>query len=70
MDLSNLKNMNVSDLISSLKGSELLKDKKFLIKFGIGFGAILIFLIGYYFFVSPIINDQKQKIELMNENKF
>ncbi len=69
MDLSNLKNMNVSDLISSLKGSELLKDKKFLIKFGIGFGAILIFLIGYYFFVSPIINDQKQKIELMNENK-
>ena len=27
MDLSNLKNMNVSDLISSLKGSELLKDK-------------------------------------------
>ena len=69
MDLSNLKNMNVSDLISSLKGSELLKDKKFLIKFGIGFGAILIFLIGYYFFVNPIINDQKQKIELMNENK-
>ena len=69
MDLSNLKNMNVSDLISSLKGSELLKDKKFLIKFGIGFGAILIFLIGYYFFVSPIINDQKRKIELMNENK-
>ena len=69
MDLSNLKNMNVSDLISSLKGSELLKDKKFLIKFGIGFGAILIFLIGYYFFVSPTINDQKQKIELMNENK-
>ena len=69
MDLSNLKNMNVSDLISSLKSSELLKDKKFLIKFGIGFGAILIFLIGYYFFVSPIINDQKRKIELMNENK-
>ena len=43
MDLSNLKNMNVSDLVSSLKGSELLKDKKFLIKFGIGFFAILIF---------------------------
>ena len=69
MDLSNLKNMNVSDLVSSLKGSELLKDKKFLIKFGIGFGAIFIFLIGYYFFVSPIIKDQKQKISLMNENK-
>ena len=62
MDLSNLKNMNVSDLMSSLKGSELLKDKKFLINFGVGFGAILFFLIGYYFFVSPTLKDQKEKI--------
>ena len=69
MDLSNLKNMNVSDLVSSIKGSELLRDKKFLIKFGIASVAILIFLIGYYFFVSPIIKDQKQRILLMNENK-
>ena len=69
MDLSNLKNMNVSDLVSSLRGSELLKDKKFLIKFGIGFFAILIFLIGYYFFINPIIKNQKQKILQMNENK-
>ena len=69
MDLSNLKNMNVSDLVSSIKGSELLRDKKFLIKFGIAFGSILIFLIGYYFFVSPTIKDQKQKILLMNDNK-
>tara|TARA_B100001175_G_C19388724_1_gene580279 strand:- start:241 stop:891 length:651 start_codon:yes stop_codon:yes gene_type:complete len=69
MNLSNLKNMNVSDLVSSIKGSELLRDKKFLIKFVIAFGAILIFLIGYYFFVSPIIKDQKQRILLMNENK-
>lgn len=69
MDLSNLKNMNVSDLMSSLKGSELLKDKKFLINFGVGFGAILFFLIGYYFFVSPTLKDQEEKISLMNENK-
>jgi len=69
MEWSNLKNMNVSDLESSLKGSELLKDKKFLIKFGIGFFAILIFLIGYYFFINPIIKNQKQKILQMNENK-
>ena len=69
MDLSNLKNMNVSDLVSSIKGSDLLRDKKFLIKFGIASVAILIFLIGYYFFVSPIIKDQKQKILLMNDNK-
>ena len=69
MDLSNLKNMNVSDLVSSIKGSELLRDKKFLIKFGIASVAILIFLIGYYFFVSPIVKDQKQKILFMNDNK-
>ena len=69
MDLSNLKNMNMSDLVSSIKGSELLRDKKFLIKFGIAFGSILIFLIGYYFFVSPTIKDQKQKILLMKDNK-
>ena len=69
MDLSNLKNMNVSDLVSSIKGSDLLRDKKFLIKFVIASVAILIFLIFYYFFVSPIIKDQKQKILLMNDNK-
>ena len=65
MDLANLKNINVNDLFNKLKSGGF-GDKKLLIKFGIGFGAILIFLIGYYFFVSPIINDQKQKIELMN----
>jgi|TARA_B100000929_G_C15481673_1_gene411439 Tfp pilus assembly protein PilO len=69
MDLSSLKNMNVNDLISSLKNSELLRDKKFLINFGVGFVAILIFLIGYYFFVSPTLKDQKEKIVLMNDNK-
>ena len=31
--------------------------------------AILIFLIGYYFFINPIIKNQKQKILQMNENK-
>ena len=44
-------------------------DKKFLINFGVGFVAILIFLIGYYFFVSPTLKDQKEKIVLMNDNK-
>ena len=46
MDLSNLKNMDLSDLMSKLKSGSL-GDKKTLIKFGIGFGAVLIFLIGY-----------------------
>ena len=39
MDLSNLKNMDLSDLMSKLKSGSL-GDKKTLIKFGIGFGAI------------------------------
>ena len=69
MDLSSLKNLDVKDLVSQLKSMDLLSNKKMLIKFGIGFGAILIFLIGYYAFVSPIIKDQREKIVLMNENK-
>ena len=69
MDLSSLKNMNVNDLFSNLKNSQLLKDKKFLINFVVGFGAILIFLIGYYFFVNPTLKDQKEKIATMNDNK-
>ena len=51
MDLANLKNINVNDLFNKLKSGGF-GDKKLLIKFGIGFGAILIFLIIYYVFVS------------------
>ena len=68
MDLGSLKNMDLSDLISKLKSGSL-ADKKTLIKFGIGFGAILVFLIGYYVFVSPIIKSQEEQIMLMDENK-
>ena len=46
MDLNiDLKNINVGDLKEKLKAV----DKKTLIKFGIGFAAIIIFLIGYKF---------------------
>ena len=46
MDLKNidLKNINIEDLKAKLQNV----DKKTLIKFGAGFAAILIFLIGYY----------------------
>ena len=67
MDLSNLKNIDVNDLFNKLKSGGL-ADKKLLIKFGIGFGAVLIFLIIYYIFVSPKIADQEEKIKIMNEN--
>ncbi len=69
MDLSSLKNIDINDLVSKLKSSELLKDKKTLTKFGIVFGSILIFLIVYYFFVSPIVKENKAKLAIMNENK-
>ena len=68
MDLASLKDLDLNDIITKLK-SGALADKKTLIKFGVGFGAILIFLIGYYAFVSPIVNQQKEQISLMNENK-
>ena len=68
MDLGSLKNMDLNDLMSKLKSGGL-ADKKTLIKFGIGFVAILVFLIGYYVFVSPIIKSQEEQIMLMEENK-
>ena len=69
MDLAGLKNLDVKDLVSKLKGGDLLNNKKLLIKFGIGFGSIIIFLIIYYAFVSPTVKDQNEKVVIMNENK-
>ena len=68
MDLANLKNIDVNDLFNKLKGGGL-ADKKTLIKFGIGFGAVLIFLVFYYVFVAPKVNSQEEKLKIMNENK-
>ena len=68
MDLGSLKNMDLNDLMSKLKSGGL-GDKKTLIKFGIGLVAVLVFLIGYYVFVSPIIKSQEEQIMLMEENK-
>jgi Tfp pilus assembly protein PilO len=68
MDLASLKDLDLNDIFSKLKSGSL-ADKKTLIKFGVGFGAILIFLIGYYVFVSPIVKQQEEQIFLMNENK-
>ena len=68
MDLASLKNIDLKDIVTKLKSGGII-DKKLLIQFGVGFGAILIFLIGYYAFVSPKIEAQKADINLMNENK-
>ena len=68
MDLASLKDLDLNDVFAKLKSGGL-ADKKTLIKFGVGFGAILIFLIGYYVFVSPIVKQQEEQIFIMNENK-
>ena len=68
MDLANLKNINVNELFNKLKSGGF-GDKKILIKFGIGFVAVLIFLIIYYVFVSPVVTAQEEKLKIMSENK-
>ena len=72
MDLAALKKLDIKDLLEKIKDggtSNIFKDKKTLIKFGVSGGAIIIFLIIYYVFVSPVINAQKEKINIMNENE-
>ena len=54
-----LKNMTMDDL--KQKFSTL--DKKTLIKFGIGFGAIIIFLIIYYVILNPMVKERKAKYQ-------
>tara|TARA_B100001093_G_scaffold64651_1_gene54576 strand:- start:62 stop:700 length:639 start_codon:yes stop_codon:yes gene_type:complete len=64
-----LKNIDVKDLLEKLKNSELLKDKKFLTKFGMYFGSIMLFLIIYYAFINPKVEAQKQRINIMLQNE-
>jgi len=63
-----LKNITMSDLKAKLSGAA---DKKTLIKFGIGFGAIIIFLIIYYAILNPMVKERKIKYEdkLLKENE-
>ena len=68
MDWASLKNMDVKDLLVKVKGSQaIFTDKKMLIKFGIIFGSIIIFLMVYYFGFNPKIQEQKQKIANMDK---
>ena len=62
-----LKNINVEDLKAKLQGV----DKKTYIKFGIGFGAIVLFLIIYYAVLNPIVNDNKAQHDdkILKENE-
>ena len=68
MDLASLKNIDLNDIVDKLKSGKI-GDKKILIRIGVGFVAVLIFLIGYYVFVSPILEKQEEKINIMNDNE-
>ena len=63
-----LKNITISDLKAKFSGAA---DKKTLVKFGIGFGAIIIFLIIYYAILNPMVKERKVKYEdkLVKENE-
>ena len=70
MNLDGLKNLDIKELFSSLKNhNDILKDKKALTKIGITLGAIFIFLIIYYGFVNPVVQEQKTKVNEMRENQ-
>ena len=68
MDLSELKNLDLNDLVAKLKKSEIFKDKKTLAKIGIFLGAFLLSIIIYYSLVSPILAQQRQQIAQMEQN--
>ncbi len=59
MDLKNIKVEDLKEL--ALKYS----DKKTLIKIGISFGAIIVFLIIYYAILSPMVDKRKAKLAEM-----
>ena len=72
MDLNELKNLNLQDIKEKIIA---FADKKTLIKFGISFGSIVVFLIIYYAILNPIVNAKKAKLNDMNNkieetNKF
>ena len=62
MDLKNLKIDDIKAKILSMA------DKKTLIKFGIGIGSIVFFLIIYYSILNPIVQTKKVKLnEMLNK---
>ena len=68
MDLKNIKleDIKLDDIKSKLLA---LADKKTLIKFGIGLGSIILFLIIYYSILNPIVQAKQVKIDDMMNKK-
>ena len=55
-----LKNMDMAQLKEKLLA---VADKKTLIKFGIGFGSIVLFIIIYYAILNPMVKERKVKFD-------
>ena len=60
-----LKNINLESVKAKIKSI----DKKILIKFGIGFLSIIIFLIIYYAVLSPIVEKKKAQLDNMQKKQ-
>ena len=65
MDLKNITSDLKNIDIESIKSKILAIDKKTLIKFGIGFGSVVFFLIIYYAILNHIVNKKKLQIDDM-----
>ena len=69
MDLKNisldLKNINLESVKAKIKSI----DKKILIKFGIGFLSVIVFLIIYYAVLSPIVEKKKAQLDNMQKKQ-
>ena len=62
---SDLKSINLESVKAKIKSI----DKKILIKFGIGFLSVIIFLIIYYAVLSPIVEKQKAQLDNMQKKQ-
>ena len=67
MDLKNI-NLDLKNItLESIKAKIQSIDKKILIKFGIGIGSVIVFLIIYYTILSPIVD--KKRVQLNDMQK-
>ena len=65
-----LKDIKIEDIkIEDIKAKISSIDKKTLIKFGIGFASIIIFLIIYYLILNPIVEAKKLQLEDMTNKQ-
>ena len=69
MDLKNInidmKNINIESIKAKIQSI----DKKILIKFGIGIGSVIIFLIIYYTILSPIVDKKRAQLNDMQKKQ-